>query len=288
MVGEIEIVHHSNCTHLSTAIDQESPSTNGQPPEEMFHLFPSKRMASADLSTALVDQMRTADVDKPAPSDIILNWGNKESGTQDESPLPLFTYVNETIFESPVYAHLINIYNKDMFTPQVCFLFFKLPLLSITTIFIWELLLLGVKEASDISILKTYLFNLWFGVYSRCEGALGSSGWEHVFSGEWKGNEVDGQHNWVRFYLLEKAGKINYHGYYSYDGYTWINELKKTGGFLIGTSPAFDFSLLTVCVLVHPGNNACRFRLDNYSLAVTSYKQHCSSGTCLSTAYPTN
>lgn len=51
---------------------------------------------------------------------------------------------------------------------------------------------------------------------------------------------------------------------------------------------AFDFSLLTVCALVHPGANTCKFNLDGYPLAVTSYTQKCDAGTCLSTAYPTD
>lgn len=70
-------------------------------------------------------------------------------------------------------------------------------------------------------------------------------GWEHVYSGEYTTYKtVDGQHSWVRYYLLEKAGEINYHGYQSHDGdligtfqYTWNEYVKKEGGFLISTSP---------------------------------------------------
>ena len=41
------------------------------------------------------------------------------------------------------------------------------------------------------------------------------SGFEHVFVGEISdgGKTVGGQHNWVRVYLLEKSGHINYKGY---------------------------------------------------------------------------
>ncbi len=42
-------------------------------------------------------------------------------------------------------------------------------------------------------------------------------GFEHVFVGEWKDNKVGGQHSWVKYYLLEKANKIDYHGYIIHD-----------------------------------------------------------------------
>jgi hypothetical protein len=70
--------------------------------------------------------------------------------------------------------------------------------------------------------------------------------------------------------------------------YSWSGHLKPIGGFLIGTSPEFDFSLFSVCVLTSTGPNACKFEIDGYPLAVTSYNQTCSVGLCLSTSYPTN
>ena len=76
----------------------------------------------------------------------------------------------------------------------------------------------GVPQATDMNTLTNFLFNFWTGTYSRCGSTLGSSGFEHVFSGEWKSGTVDGQHDWTRYYFLEKADKINYHGYDSYDG----------------------------------------------------------------------
>ena len=63
---------------------------------------------------------------------------------------------------------------------------------------------------------------MWFNLYQRGRGgAYGeSSGFEHVFVGElskkpkqnWK---VGGLHNWVAFYLQEKASQADYLGYYT-------------------------------------------------------------------------
>jgi poly(U)-specific endoribonuclease len=258
----------------------------------------------------LVDKMWSIDEDKAQPGDIVLDWGNKVSGSSDASPNPLFKSVNENLFNRPVYKQLITIYNDSLFIPQVCTaeaamsglrkaqLDAYLQLLSNTSVFqeaYKYLQTAGHGGSSFADFYKNTLFPLWFGTYSRCKGPLGSSGWEHVYSGEWKGEEIDGQHNWVRYYLLEKAGQINYHGYFSHENdligtfqYTWQSYLKKKGGFLISTSPAFDLSILTTCVLAHSGGNACKFNVNGNYVVVTSYHQQCAAGECISTAYPSD
>ncbi|KAK0406003.1 hypothetical protein QR680_018309 [Steinernema hermaphroditum] len=257
----------------------------------------------------LVDKMYAVDTDRPSSNEQKLNWGNKVEGDEDASPNPLFSYVNETIFQRPVYQKLIDMYNRDLFTADVCeaepeMAGFRKQILTdvMKTFTATPMFQAAFQYLQDEGVVQKSLddflpelFTLWFGTYSRCHGAKGSSGWEHVFLGEWKGSTVDGQHDWVRYYLLEKAGKINYHGYDNYDGnltgtfqYTWESYLKKVGGFLIHTSPAFDFSLFTACVYTHPGKNGCHFQIEGYNLGVTSYKQSCDDGTCLSTSYPTN
>lgn len=39
----------------------------------------------------------------------------------------------------------------------------------------------------------------------------------HSLTGEIKGGKVSGFHNWIRFYLLEKSGKLNYYSH-SFNG----------------------------------------------------------------------
>jgi len=41
-----------------------------------------------------------------------------------------------------------------------------------------------------------------------------SSGFEHVFVGETRERDVTGFHNWIQFYLQEKAGQLDYRGYF--------------------------------------------------------------------------
>lgn len=81
---------------------------------------------------------------------------------------------------------------------------------------------------------------MWFGLYSRNNNKMDSSGFEHIFAGlravlcfscfsdvfiktffnitgEIKGGKVSGFHNWIQFYLLEKRGQLNYYSH-SFNG----------------------------------------------------------------------
>lgn len=86
---------------------------------------------------------------------------------------------------------------------------------------------------------------MWFGLYSRYNKKMDSSGFEHIFAGsqhlerfinihsqvddevhdaplfdsegEIKGGKVSGFHNWIQFYLLEKSGQLNYYSH-SFNG----------------------------------------------------------------------
>ena len=52
-----------------------------------------------------------------------------------------------------------------------------------------------------------------------------SSSFEHVFVGEGREDEFIGLHNWIQFYLQEKAGNIDYHGYFRRETVSrWISE----------------------------------------------------------------
>lgn len=54
---------------------------------------------------------------------------------------------------------------------------------------------------------------IWFSLYSRGRGRIGSSAFEHVFLTETKNGTISGLHNWVYFHDEEAAGKVDYKGW---------------------------------------------------------------------------
>lgn len=60
---------------------------------------------------------------------------------------------------------------------------------------------------------KDLLRTIWFNTYSRGQGKIGSSGFEHVFLTEVKNGTLSGLHNWLYFHEEEKNGNLDYKGY---------------------------------------------------------------------------
>lgn len=64
---------------------------------------------------------------------------------------------------------------------------------------------------------KDTLRKIWFNLFSRGQGKIGSCGFEHVFMAELSnqptGIEVIGLHNWIYYSKEEMSGKANYKGY---------------------------------------------------------------------------
>lgn len=68
---------------------------------------------------------------------------------------------------------------------------------------------------SDRASQKNLLKTIWFTLYSRGNGKVGSCGFEHVFMNEIKNNEISGLHNWIYFSDQEKSSQhdLDYKGY---------------------------------------------------------------------------
>ena len=99
-----------------------------------------------------------------------------------------------------------------MFTNTCMFILFLLQVIQTAH----QYLVRKGKAPSDMQAFKKQLHDLWFKLYRRTRGsrALDSSAFEHVFVGETRGGkEVLGFHNWIQFYLQEKAGSVDYQGY---------------------------------------------------------------------------
>uniref|UniRef100_A0A914D280 EndoU domain-containing protein n=1 Tax=Acrobeloides nanus TaxID=290746 RepID=A0A914D280_9BILA len=64
--------------------------------------------------------MREADVDKAKPEDIVLNWGSSVKENNNNNQSKLFSYVNKSLFNRPIYSNLIAIYEQNLFNPDAC------------------------------------------------------------------------------------------------------------------------------------------------------------------------
>jgi poly(U)-specific endoribonuclease len=271
------------------------------------HEAGSIKVSSEDIAE-FVTQLQSLDVNAASAGDITVNWQGKttESSKKDEASEPLFSYVNPKVLTAPTFAAYLALmgtydpittqaehFTADDLSKQEAFLdaVFQTSVMQHT----WTFLQTHGVINYDYQSFQSYLKQIWFGLYSRTSsGPLSSSGFEHVYMGEWKGNEVDGLHNWIRFHYLEQSGALNYQGYVAHDGnfipsihYAWSSHEKTLSSFFIGTSPEFDLSLFTVCFLTNPNSSGCKFSLGGYNLSVQTYTQQASDGnTYVAATYP--
>uniref|UniRef100_A0A5S6QXB8 Endoribonuclease n=1 Tax=Trichuris muris TaxID=70415 RepID=A0A5S6QXB8_TRIMR len=260
----------------------------------------------------LVNRMREADKKRANVGDIMLNLQTKTTMEEDKdvAPKPLFAKVNQSLFRSPTFAAFIDLQNVFNRVEE------ESEWLDDTDREKIEKFLNAVSETEVYGLMKAFLqkkglmpkrtprfnrlfFEMWFRLYDGDSAKKTSSGFEHVFMGEWKNpaNEslppiVDGLHNWVRYFILEKTGEINYKGYIDRVDdllvtikYDWGNYKKAIGSFLVGTSPEFEISLYTLCMLAKPNIGNCRFRIDGHTLYVLSFKFR--DDPAIITTYPT-
>ncbi|XP_013361112.1 PREDICTED: poly(U)-specific endoribonuclease isoform X2 [Chinchilla lanigera] len=245
---------------------------------------------------SISEKIYAVDTNKARKEDIILNPQNciPPSETRDRvdrCPELLFTYVNEKLFSKPTYAAFIKLLNNyqratghsERLGAQE---------LAEQDAFLGEIMKTAVmkelygflhhqnrysSEPEFVDDLK----NMWFGLYSRGSEQGDSSGFEHVFSGEVKKGKVTGFHNWIRFYLQEKEGLVDYYSHI-YDGpwdsypdvlamqFSWDGYYKEVGSAFIGSSPEFEFALYSLCFIARPGRT-CQLSLGGYPLSIQTY-----------------
>ncbi|XP_027857903.1 uridylate-specific endoribonuclease A isoform X1 [Xiphophorus couchianus] len=247
---------------------------------------------------SLSETLYVLDRNKASASQLTLDTqalvADSQTGSQsDLSSRPLYKYVDEsTLFSRPTYAALLNVldnykritgqaesFTSQQLTEQETFLKETMLNTELGRELFAFLYTKGVykSEAEFIEDLK----NMWFGLYSRLNGAMDSSGFEHIFAGEIKGGKVSGFHNWIQFYLLEKRGALNYYSH-SFDGpwsdypdvlglqFHWDGYYKQVGSAVIGSSPEFDFALYSLCYIARPGKY-CYLSLGGKQLIIQTY-----------------
>uniref|UniRef100_A0A914EHQ8 Endoribonuclease n=1 Tax=Acrobeloides nanus TaxID=290746 RepID=A0A914EHQ8_9BILA len=117
---EVETINDNGVTRIKHASPYVGKASGGVTPTPQSG---SPGTPSTDSNFQdLVNKMRAADVDRAQPSDITINWGTKlmKEGKASKSSGPLIAYVNEQLFQRPVYSKLITIYNQSLFVPNVC------------------------------------------------------------------------------------------------------------------------------------------------------------------------
>lgn len=285
---------HNNCCSDYKELCSGGASNNigGGHSESNYH---RENDISKEEIKAVSEILYKSDVNKASDSDITLNkqeMARNTKGKEDLCEEPLYQYVNEEIFKRPTYKAFISLldnYDRKTGTDET----FTQEEIKEQEMFLQEILKTKVMKELYKFFNKKGLYKneqefvddlnkMWFGLYSRSSGEQDSSGFEHVFVGEVKKGIVSGFHSWIRFYLLEKKGILDYFSH-NYDGpwtnypdilgkqFHWEGFHKEVGTQIIGSSPEFDFALYSLCFISRPGRK-CTVSLGGHEIAIQTYQ----------------
>eukprot|EP01065_Artemidia_motanka_P026892 TRINITY_DN32131_c0_g1_i1.p1 TRINITY_DN32131_c0_g1~~TRINITY_DN32131_c0_g1_i1.p1 ORF type:complete len:423 (+),score=169.36 TRINITY_DN32131_c0_g1_i1:90-1271(+) len=226
-------------------------------------------------------------------------------GFSDRCPVPLFEHVDEERFNahscSAPFVALLDNYERDdsvqetvdaqerkeldtflyklCHTPQMA--------LALRALKEWGLFRGTMREFCS------KLYELWFAPYSvhGRRGPATSCGFEHVFVGEEKKDRsgksvLTGLHSWVQFWLEERKGLLDYLGFmgrcedesrvitvrFAWEDDDDDAEVKPASTFLVGTTIAFDFALLTLAFMKLGGEGEADLTLGSRDVKVKCYK----------------
>ncbi|MCO5605199.1 hypothetical protein L7F22_059379 [Adiantum nelumboides] len=225
--------------------------------------------------------------------------GKKVYNKEDMAENSLFRKVNRDVFRRPTYARfyaLLDNYTakqgeREHVTAeerQEELAFLEEISRSAPIKYLHEYLAAKRVVSRSREEFKQQLHSLWFGLYGRGGSQGSSSAFEHVFVGEFKsgyGEEVSGFHNWIKFYVEEAAGRIDYQGYIlprrrncaEPDAhtqclsiqFTWNGVLKPVSSTFVGVSPEFELALYTLCFYLGEEDNY--LELGPYSVNIKCY-----------------
>eukprot|EP00250_Pteridium_aquilinum_P003118 c13449_g1_i1 orf=184-1512(+) len=225
--------------------------------------------------------------------------GKKVYDKEDMAENSLFRSVNRDVFRRPTYARFYAL--LDNYTAQQGvrervteeekqeeLAFIEEISRSAPVKYLHEYLAAKRIVSRSHEEFKQQLHSLWFGLYGRGGAHGSSSAFEHVFIGEIKGGreeEVSGFHNWIKFYVEEAAGRVDYQGYilprrrnHSQPDahsqclsiqFTWNGVLKPVSSTFVGVSPEFELALYTLCF--YEGGEDNFMELGPYSVNIKCY-----------------
>ncbi|VDK87275.1 unnamed protein product [Litomosoides sigmodontis] len=269
----------------------------------------SEHLVSDSEIVNLVNQFRLHDVNKANDGQIILDYQRHTTGNDpiDRAQRRFFKRVDAALLEKNTYKKWRALSNK--FIPDVGIEESNTPekqkaiddfLDAILNTTIWQnffqfLKTKGHPYAANFGTFRASIKQLWFEGYSRNLHFIDTSGFEHVFMGEYKNGDVSGMHSWLRFYLLEQnaSQQFDYRGYTAkrFDfmaavKFSWRNHLKRYASFFIGTSPEFDLALYTLCFITRQSRNKCKVEIDGCPFFITSFNFKQRGKTFVGTVYP--
>jgi len=226
-------------------------------------------------------------------ADILLDEQRKANGKPDTdlAKNPLFKEVNKAKLQTEINSKFIKLLNNYVVNFKETEEYSQEEMSEIDEFIetirptrVWQTTVNYIEHELNYNIsgnLHETIFNVWCKLYTNWYNQNridNCSGFEHVFVGEGKLESkfvIDGYHNWIKFLLDEKTGRVNYLGYnyginngvdYDITGPTNPNVVtlqmvwdlldlngnkvatlfKPKGGFFVGTSPECDLAMGTI------------------------------------------
>lgn len=266
----------------------------------------SASLASDDEIRALTEQLFTKEQGLLNLVHVNPQGKTRSIDSTDEAPKPLFE-VEPRAYDSPTVAKmraLFDNYEEDTLANEHVTVNERreenefVDAVMGTQVMRQAMLFLQNKGivTPDPKTHRDLVKELWFTQYSRGQGRIGSSGFEHVFVHEVKNGTLIGLHNWVYFADEEKAGRLDYKGYlhqidlgnkakvlkvrFSHKG---VN--KPVNGVFAGTSPELEMALYTVCFQLRP-DRTCPVSLGNQRFGIVTYTWRYRGKHLIGSAFP--
>ncbi|XP_077988637.1 uridylate-specific endoribonuclease B-like [Glandiceps talaboti] len=226
---------------------------------------------------------------------------------------PLFDQVRQDVFEMPLFKHFIslldicgildeNIGNKEIMAYNEQDKFLEAVMQTFVAKRLHVYLLEKQIVGDDAIEMKEKLHAIWFKKDKDMHSAF-----DRVFVGNLKVKKnkekvkpegfVSGIHNWVRLYMLEKEGYIQYRGVTANKTpsdkqqimnieFVWDGIINPVGSTFFGTTPAFEMCLYTAVFLSGCKEGHTYVRLGPYNVDLYCPSNILNCDTKLTTCYP--